>query len=67
MLTKLIRQLVLQKQINGSCYGDISNDILMSRASVQSICCRCNLTKKKTGRKTKIWAREDRYKTCLQK
>ena len=45
-----------------------SSYLLMSRASVQSICRRCNWTKKKAGRKVKISAWEGRYiKKCLQK
>ena len=67
MLSESIRQLVLQKRKNGLSYQEISKDLLLPRASVQSICRRCNLTKKKAGRKAKISAREGRYiKKCLQ-
>ena len=67
MLPELIRQLVLQKRRNGSSYGDISNDLLMSRPSVQSICLRYNLTKKKAGRNAKISVREGRYIKKMKK
>ena len=57
MISDSIKQLVLQKRKNGLSYGEISKELLLPRASIQSICRRCNFTKKKA----KISAREGRY------